>query len=156
MPPRSVCLNVFTTSLGNGKEAVESVRDMAADKSAFGDDKVVQSQQNVRRDSTQTSPNGSIVAPTPAHIATADINIAAFSNHVAATRAVPSACDVCATSGGLSRCSRCKSRYYCSRSCQKLDWKSHKLDCGPGGANSAQSTPNVSTPASPINDIEMK
>ena len=58
MPPRSVCLNVFTTSLGNGKEAVESVRDMAADKSAFGDDKVVQSQQNVRRDSTQTSPNG--------------------------------------------------------------------------------------------------
>ena len=28
-----------------------------------------------------------------------------------------------------SKCSRCKKVYYCNRDCQKLDWKSHKLEC---------------------------
>jgi|GEM_PF-1969182 len=26
-------------------------------------------------------------------------------------------------------CSRCKTVYYCSESCQKLDWKQHKVEC---------------------------
>jgi len=27
------------------------------------------------------------------------------------------------------RCSICKSSYYCSIECQKITWKSHKLEC---------------------------
>lgn len=30
----------------------------------------------------------------------------------------------------LSKCSRCKTVSYCSRDCQKSDWKSHKVYCG--------------------------
>jgi hypothetical protein len=29
----------------------------------------------------------------------------------------------------LQRCSRCKQVWYCSKSCQKKDWKNHKLSC---------------------------
>lgn len=31
---------------------------------------------------------------------------------------------------GLKRCAKCKSQWYCSRECQKSDWKSHKKTCG--------------------------
>jgi len=31
----------------------------------------------------------------------------------------------------LRKCSRCKCTYYCSKECQKADWKSHKLTCQP-------------------------
>lgn len=27
------------------------------------------------------------------------------------------------------RCARCKNAWYCSRSCQEADWKTHKFDC---------------------------
>ncbi|KAL0238269.1 hypothetical protein GEMRC1_012742 [Eukaryota sp. GEM-RC1] len=32
----------------------------------------------------------------------------------------------------LMRCSRCKSAYYCSTTCQKLDYQLHKLECNTG------------------------
>ncbi|KAI0148048.1 hypothetical protein F4776DRAFT_294893 [Hypoxylon sp. NC0597] len=37
-------------------------------------------------------------------------------------------CAVCWKEGG-SACIRCKSCHYCSKECQKNDWKSHKLLC---------------------------
>lgn len=43
-------------------------------------------------------------------------------------------CSSCGGDNGgekLLTCGRCKSRYYCSRACQKVDWgQSHKKDCG--------------------------
>jgi hypothetical protein len=33
------------------------------------------------------------------------------------------------TTGPLSACSQCKQVFYCSKECQKSDWKSHKLNC---------------------------
>ncbi|ORY05374.1 hypothetical protein BCR34DRAFT_604534 [Clohesyomyces aquaticus] len=42
----------------------------------------------------------------------------------------------------LLRCSRCQSAYYCSRACQKADWKSHKPSCAP------QSSPPSPRPSS--------
>ncbi|CAD7972877.1 unnamed protein product [Amoebophrya sp. A120] len=48
----------------------------------------------------------------------------------------PHACDCCGTretegsaSVQLRACTGCKRVYYCSRECQKREWKSHKLDC---------------------------
>eukprot|EP00656_Telonema_subtile_P024332 TRINITY_DN2643_c0_g1_i1.p2 TRINITY_DN2643_c0_g1~~TRINITY_DN2643_c0_g1_i1.p2 ORF type:complete len:142 (+),score=20.91 TRINITY_DN2643_c0_g1_i1:1016-1441(+) len=35
-------------------------------------------------------------------------------------------CVVCSVSSGLSWCSRCKLVRYCSKSCQRSDWKRHK------------------------------
>ena len=32
-------------------------------------------------------------------------------------------------SASIQRCVRCKSVYYCSRECQRQDWKSHKKEC---------------------------
>ena len=31
----------------------------------------------------------------------------------------------------LQACSRCKEAYYCSKECQKRDWKGHKPECTP-------------------------
>jgi len=40
-------------------------------------------------------------------------------------------CNFCRKiSNTSSRCSRCKSTYYCSRACQSKDWATHKVDCG--------------------------
>lgn len=39
-------------------------------------------------------------------------------------------CKVCSkTAIDMQICSACKSVHYCSRDCQKLDWKSHKTAC---------------------------
>lgn len=39
-------------------------------------------------------------------------------------------CDKClAAKENLSRCSHCKSTYYCGKACQKMAWKFHKLEC---------------------------
>jgi hypothetical protein len=40
-------------------------------------------------------------------------------------------CDKCRNvSSNHSKCSRCKDAFYCSRECQKSDWKRHKRWCG--------------------------
>ena len=38
-------------------------------------------------------------------------------------------CRSCGKEGGLA-CSRCKRVRYCSKECQRADWKGHKKDCG--------------------------
>ncbi|KAI0373629.1 ankyrin [Pilatotrama ljubarskyi] len=46
-------------------------------------------------------------------------------------------CAVCQKSEvQLKRCTRCLSTWYCSRDCQKSDWKSHKRTCKASDANS--------------------
>ena len=38
-------------------------------------------------------------------------------------------CAACGKTGAQSRCSACRKVAYCSRSCQKSHWKSHKPEC---------------------------
>lgn len=40
-------------------------------------------------------------------------------------------CMICRAQENLKKCSGCKVIYYCSRECQKKDWSSHKIICGP-------------------------
>jgi len=59
----------------------------------------------------------------------------------------------CSSSGTL-RCTRCKTSYYCSRSCQAIHWTAHKKRCHPSNATSpttAHSTPE-SKPSLPSTD----
>ncbi|KIW54252.1 hypothetical protein PV05_06621 [Exophiala xenobiotica] len=68
-------------------------------------------------------------------------------------------CAKCGTTGNLKRCAKCQTTQYCSRECQKGDWKNHKQACSRNAAarpatGSATSTsagrntmPNSSTPA---------
>jgi splicing suppressor protein 51 len=41
----------------------------------------------------------------------------------------------------LKRCAQCLTARYCSRECQKKDWKSHKLTCAPPGGKPAPPKP---------------
>lgn len=38
-------------------------------------------------------------------------------------------CSVCSSFSNLKRCKNCKKVYYCSRECQKADWRLHKNIC---------------------------
>ncbi|PLB45814.1 putative MYND domain protein [Aspergillus steynii IBT 23096] len=41
-------------------------------------------------------------------------------------------CNICTTTSDdrpLKRCAKCRTQWYCSRECQKADWKSHKRIC---------------------------
>ena len=42
------------------------------------------------------------------------------------------ACASCGLSPANLRCTQCKGVYYCSRDCQKANWKSHKAACSLG------------------------
>ncbi|GMY06847.1 histone-lysine N-methyltransferase ASHR1 isoform X1 [Fagus crenata] len=42
---------------------------------------------------------------------------------------VESRCDGCFSSSNLKKCSACHVVWYCGSTCQKLDWKLHRLEC---------------------------
>ncbi|KAI3821259.1 hypothetical protein L1987_08823 [Smallanthus sonchifolius] len=42
---------------------------------------------------------------------------------------VESRCDWCFTSSNIKRCSSCHVVWYCGSTCQKFDWKLHRLEC---------------------------
>ena len=40
-----------------------------------------------------------------------------------------SSCSCCDATGVLFSCSRCKTKRYCSKTCQSADWSKHKASC---------------------------
>ncbi|CAM9482521.1 unnamed protein product [Hapterophycus canaliculatus] len=48
---------------------------------------------------------------------------------VSATRR-SSKCAICGKTGQSMQCARCRSVCYCSKECQRKDWKRHKSACG--------------------------
>jgi mitochondrial splicing suppressor protein 51 len=46
-------------------------------------------------------------------------------------------CTTCKTTEKLKRCAKCNTTLYCSRECQKADWKSHKKLCSKNAAATA-------------------
>lgn len=46
----------------------------------------------------------------------------------------------------LKRCAKCSSESYCSRECQKADWKNHKKVCGKQGSSASASTSTRGSP----------
>ncbi|KAI1315912.1 hypothetical protein EDD11_000226 [Mortierella claussenii] len=64
-------------------------------------------------------------------------------------------CIVCKTPS-VTRCSRCRVVHYCSETCQRKDWPSHKIACTPasktsgsGGGNGSSNTTTASTSTMP-------
>ena len=54
-------------------------------------------------------------------------------------------CHKTSTDKPLKRCAKCQNQWYCSRDCQKLDWKSHKAYCSSSQQSNTQSTPQATT-----------
>ncbi len=63
-------------------------------------------------------------------------------------------CACCAKTGSnpdtnLKRCAKCQTTHYCSRECQKADWKAHKKVCARNAAAaSATNDPPTNSPSS--------
>ncbi|KAI7816833.1 Alpha/Beta hydrolase protein [Gamsiella multidivaricata] len=56
-------------------------------------------------------------------------------------------CVVCKTPS-ITRCSRCKVVHYCSETCQRRDWPTHKIACTPSTSSTATPTTKATPPTS--------
>lgn len=71
-----------------------------------------------------------------------------------------SCCAKCQTDGsqlvnGLKACAKCHPTRYCSRECQKADWKEHKKTCSAQkSSNTGQLQPTTASAPSPAGDSE--
>ncbi len=66
-------------------------------------------------------------------------------------------CTTCKkASSELKRCAKCSTTLYCSRDCQKADWKTHKKVCGKQAQEreAAGGGPSAATMLSPPNGLE--
>ncbi len=54
--------------------------------------------------------------------------VAEMKRCVAILEAVPKQCVLCRQTT-TAKCSKCKLRYYCSASCQRTDWTTHRIEC---------------------------
>ncbi|CAH0057614.1 unnamed protein product [Clonostachys solani] len=56
----------------------------------------------------------------------------------------------------IKRCAQCSSTPYCSRECQKADWKNHRKVCGKesAGCSSSSSPSELGSQASPLKGLE--
>ncbi|KAF1912124.1 hypothetical protein BDU57DRAFT_523498 [Ampelomyces quisqualis] len=158
MPPRSVCLNVFTSSLG------EAVRDDGAAPPTRHP--IMERRDSAQSDVTRRSSAGSFASSAPAQTPFPPPPLPAFhrADMFSSLRTMASTeslnfsmhskpCSTCSGGPAKRRCSRCKAAYYCDRNCQKSDWKTHRNACEPAAQeDSAPATPNVSNPASPTNE----
>ncbi|KAF2117234.1 hypothetical protein BDV96DRAFT_644662 [Lophiotrema nucula] len=129
MPPRSVCLNVFTTTrsdVGKDADVKETVAEVEVEQEVDG-------------------------------VRMGDKDADEAQNFAAQLTTDAAKCAVCEastspTGGSLLRCSRCRSAFYCNTACQKADWKAHKKSCGPRrmASYSTLSSPNTPSASSPI------
>jgi len=153
MPPRSVCLNVFTTSLGDASAA------QRGDAGANPGPGVLE-----RRDSAFSEDSRRASASQPAQASLPPISALHRADLLHSLRPMASTetlnlsltskpCTACAAGPARRRCSRCKAAYYCDRTCQKSHWKTHRHACEPlSQPYSAPPTPNPSSPASPVTE----
>ena len=65
-----------------------------------------------------------------AHLVSTEINTILEQLCRPANLARAAMCMICGAGGPISKCSRCKSAYYCSAVCQKEHWVHHKKTCG--------------------------
>ncbi|KAH9876660.1 hypothetical protein J1614_003792 [Plenodomus biglobosus] len=157
MPPRSVCLNVFTTSLGDSSAAVRG------DGNLNNGPGMLERRDSAFSDNSRRSSAGAIAsqpAPSTASPISA-INRADLFHSLRPMASTESLnvsltskpCTTCSGQPARRRCSRCKAAYYCDRNCQKSDWKTHRNACEPiSQTYSAPATPNYSSPTSPVNE----
>ena len=53
----------------------------------------------------------------------------------------------------LKRCAKCQTQCYCSRECQKADWKTHKKVCASNQQNKPKATTDFDAMPGPMKDI---
>ena len=106
-----------------------SVQEMASTllffKAQDKDARAIAQERDMRRTMSRM-PAGFGSLPSPTYFGT---DVKAGAGHGASSTAEMCALAGCGGTSNLKHCSRCKKIAYCSKECQKLDWKAHKRVC---------------------------